>query len=78
MQRVVIQTNNTHTIRVLQALLIELDPSAIITYEDEPRHLSKKDEDELEKIYEKSKSGKLKLYADAKISERLAKKGIKW
>ena len=69
MQRVAIQTNNTHTIRVLQALLAELDPSAIITYEDEPRHLSKKDEIRLQKTYDNIKNGKMKFHNKADIIE---------
>ncbi|MDA3079263.1 MULTISPECIES: hypothetical protein [unclassified Campylobacter] len=77
MQTFSIQTDNINVIQAIQALA-NLDPNTIITCENEPRHLSEKDENELQKIYEKSKSGKLKLHTDDEVRERLAKKGIKW
>lgn len=61
-----IQTDNINIIQAIQAL-VKLDSTTIITYDDEPRHLSKEDEDRLQKTYDSVKSGKMKYHSKADI-----------
>ena len=77
MRRVAIQTNNTHTIRAIQALLMELDPSAVMTY-DEPSSLNFEDEQILQQLSDADDKGELEFYSDDEVREFMAQKGHKW
>ena len=76
MQTVSIRTNNSYTIKAIEAL-VKLDKSAIMTY-DESGDLSEKDTKKLLELIEKDDKGELRFHSDAEVSKRLAKKGIKW
>ncbi|PPB68445.1 hypothetical protein [Campylobacter hyointestinalis] len=73
-----IQTKaNRNTIDAIKELLLSIDPTAIIVY-DEPSSLSRADEQRLQEIYDKSQKGELKYYSDDEVSQRLKGKGYQW